>query len=268
MKVISLVNGSLTSHTTAIYALYYAKQLDVNLDFIYIKDKEDIKDVENSIQDIQDLASSFEIENNFLTFDDIEQLKDYIETKDVDMLFCSTRENRSIYDKSFVAKIISKNIKVDMCIAKIVKVGRAYNIDKMVMPVRDSKLSVKKFTVFSTFSLSYNSKSEIYSIDKISKIDFSKKTVEMIKQRLKEVVFNFRHYIRLGKMMKFKFSIKHDYSFDKDKRIEEHISKHSYDLMIMGGHHNKSLFTTHPIDILFDKPLINTIYFIPFKEEL
>jgi len=268
MKIISLVNGSLISHTTAVYALYYAKQLGFNLSFIYIKDKEDMQDVENSIQDIQDLALSLKIENNFLTFDDLEQLKNHIETKDVDMLFCSTRQNRSIYDKSFVAQIIAKNIQVDICVAKIVKIGRAYNVDKIIMPVRDSKLSVNKFTVFSTFSLSYNSKSEIYSIDKISKIDFSKKSVEVIKQRLQKVIFNFRHYLRLGKMMNFKFAIKHDYSFGEDERIEEHIAKHSYDMMIMGGHHNKSLFTNHPIDILFDKPLMNTIYFIPFKDEL
>jgi len=94
MKIISLVNGSLISHTTALYALYYAKQLGFNLSFIYIKDKEDMQDVENSIQDIQDLALSLKIENNFLTFDDLEQLKNHIETKDVDMLFCSTRQNR------------------------------------------------------------------------------------------------------------------------------------------------------------------------------
>jgi len=268
MKVISLVNGSLTSHTTAVYALYYAKQLGVNLSFIYIKDKEDIQDVENSIQDIQDLASSFGIENHFLTFDNLEQLKNYIETKDIDMIFCSTRQNRSIYDKSFIAQIIAKNIQVDICVAKIVKVGRAYNIDKIIMPIRDSKLSVKKFTVFSTFSLSYNSKSEIYSIDKISKIDFSKKTVEVIKQRFQEVIFNLRHYLRLGKMMNFKFAIKHDYAFVEGERIQEHIASHSYDLIIMGGHHNKSLFTKHPIDLLFDKPLVNTIYIIPFKDEL
>jgi len=268
MKVISLVNGSLTSHTTAVYALYYAKQLGINLSFIYIKDEENIQDVENSIQDIQDLALSFGMKSDFLTFDDLEELKNYIETKDVDMLFCSTRQKRSIYDKSFVAEIIAKNIQVDISVAKIVKIGRAYNIDKIVMPIRDSKLSVKKFTVFATFSLTYNSKSEIYSIDKISKINFSKKTVEMIKQRLQKVIFNLRHYLRLAKMMNFKFAIKHDYAFGEDEKIQEHIAKHSYDLMIMGGHHSKNLFTTHPIDVLFEKPIINTIYFIPFKNEL
>lgn len=100
MKVITLVNGSLTSHTTAIYALYYAKQLGMNLSLVYIKDKENIDEVKNSIEDVRDLALSFGIENDFITFENINELKHYVDVKDVDMLFCSTRQHKSIYDKS------------------------------------------------------------------------------------------------------------------------------------------------------------------------
>ncbi|MDB2405517.1 hypothetical protein N9W00_01105, partial [Arcobacteraceae bacterium] len=116
------------------------------------------------------------------------------------------------------------------------------------------------------FSLAYNAKSEIYSVDKISKIDFSKKTVEIIKQKLQKVVFNLRHYIRLGKMIDFKFAIRHDYAFVEGDKIQEHIANHGYDLIIMGGHHSKNFFWKHPVDILFEKPLTNTIYFIPYKD--
>ncbi len=266
MKVISLVNGSLSSHTTAIFALHYAKQLTLDFSLIYIQDEHTSQYVENTLEDIMNLASSFGIKSSFFTLANLEELKVFVESKDSDVLFCSTRQNKTIYDKSFLTEILKLQIKVDIAVVKVVKIGRAHNIEKIIMPIRDTKLSVNKFTFFSAFSLAYNAKSEIYSVDKISKIDFSKKTVEVIKQRLQEVIFNLRHYLLLGKMMDFKFAIKHDFAFVEGDRIQEHIAHHGYDLLIMGGHHHKSLFWKHPIDILFEKPMSNTIYFIPFKE--
>jgi nucleotide-binding universal stress UspA family protein len=268
MKTITLVNGSLTSHTTAIYALEYAKQLNLSFTLAYVIDQEDPYDVENSLKDIQDLSNSYEIENNFLIFENLLQLKQYIEAKDIDMLFCSTMQNKSIYDKSFLTEILKKKIKVDIAVVKVVKIERAYSVDKIVMPIRASKLSVKKFTLFSTFSLAYSAKAEIYSVDKISKMNMASVTIENIKTKLQSVIFNLRHYLRVAKMMNFKFAIKHDYAFTEDETVQAHIAKHGYDLIIMGGHHEKEFFWKHPIDILFDKPMINTIYFIPFKDEL
>lgn len=266
MKVISLVNGSLTSHTTAIFALHYAKQLSLDFCLVYIHNEETVEYVKNSIEDIEDLASSFGVSNDFETFKNLEELKQFVESKDIDTLFCSTKQHKTIYDRSFLTRILDMQIKVDIAVVKVVKIGRAHNIDKIIMPIRDAKLSVNKFTLFSTFSLTYDAKSEIYSVDKISKIDFSKKTVEVIKQRLQEIIFNLRHYLRLGKMIDFKFAIRHDYAFVEGEKIQAHIANHGYDLIIMGGHHQKSFFWKHPIDILFEKPLTNTIYFIPYKD--
>lgn len=244
MKVISLTNGSLISHTTAIYAIHYAKQLNYNLDLIHIKEKDDTSFIQDNVEDIINLAKSFDIETNFLIFDNIYELEQYINLKDIDMVFCSTRQNKSIYDKSFVTKLISHNIKTDLCIAKIVKIGAAYNIDKIIMPIRGSKLSVKKFTLFSNFSLSYKAKSEVYSVDKISKINFSFKSVDVIKQKLQDIIFDLRHYIKLSNMIGFKFAIKHDYVFNEGDKIQTHIAQHNYDLIIMGGHHEKSFGNT------------------------
>jgi hypothetical protein len=268
MRVISLVNGTLTSHTTAMYALQYTKQLGIHISFVHIKNHESFDEVRDTIDDIQKLALSFGIKNDFITLDDLNQLKEYIESKEVDMLFCSTTQNKSIYEKSFVTEIISKNIKVDLAIVKVVKIGRAYNVDKIILPIRGSKLSVKKFSLFSTFSLAYGAKSEIYSIDKISRMNMAGVTIENIKQKLQEVIFNLQHYLRLAKLMNFKFAIKHDYAFTENEKVQAHIATHGFDLIIMGGHQHKEFFWKHPIDVLFDKPIINTIYFIPSRDDL
>lgn len=268
MKVVTLVNGSLSSHTTAVYALNYAKQLGIGLSFVYLKEQNDEMQVQEHIQDIIELADSFEIANEFIVFDTFSQLKEFLNKKDIAMLFCSTRKNSSIYDQSFVRKIEKLNAPIDMAVVKVVKVGGANNIEKIIMPIRGSKLSVQKFTFFTLMSLAYDTKAEVYSVDKISKFSFAVQDTAAVKEKLQNVIFNLRHYLHLAKSIDFKFAIKHDYTMAEGDRVHEHIATHGYDLIIMGGHHYRSFFHSHPIDVLFDKPLVNTIYMIPYKEQL
>ncbi len=268
MKVVTLVNGSLSSHTTAIYALYYAKQMGAGLEFVYLKEENNVDEVRNHIQDIKDLADSFEIDNEFVYFETLPLLKEYLEKKDISILFCSTKKNSSLYAESFVRKIVRFKIPLDMAVVKVVKVGRAHNIEKIVMPIRDSKLSVHKFNFFSTVSLAYEAKSEIYSVDKISRFRLSYQNNISLKEKLQNVIFNLRHYLQLAKSMEFRFAIKHDYAFVEGERVQEHIAKHRFDLIIIGGHYSRNIFKSHPIDVLFNRPMVNTIYFIPYKEQL
>lgn len=268
MKVVTMVNGSLSSHTTALYALYYAKQFNATLSFLYLKENNSTQEVEEHIQDIKDLADSFDVVNEFISFDSLFSLKEFLRKMDITILFCSTKKNSSIYSQSFVKTIENFKVPLDIAVVKVVKVGRAHNIDKIIMPIRDSKLSIHKFTFFTLMSQAYDAKAEIYSIDKISKIHFANEDSASIKQKLQNVIFNLRHYMQLAKSIDFKFSVKHDYAFVEGDRVQEHIAKYEYDLIIMGGHHEKNFFRSHPIDILFDKPLTNTIYIIPYKEQL
>lgn len=267
MKVISLVNGSLSSHTTAVYAVHYAKQLQYDLVLVYIGSSTDNKNLEQSVEDIKNLSLSLAINVEFINFSFIGELKTYVSVKGVDMIFCSVKYNKTIYDRSFFTAILRNDIQADFSLVKVVKIARAHSVEKIIMPARGSQVSVKKFSLFTTLSKSYDAKAEIYSVDKISKIDFSKKTAEIIKQRLQEIIFDLRHYLRLGKMNDFRFAIRHDYAFVEGDKIQEHIAHHRYDLIVVGGHHKKSLFFRHPIDVLFEKPSCNTIYFIPYKEQ-
>ncbi|MBN2782993.1 MAG: hypothetical protein JXQ66_07125, partial [Campylobacterales bacterium] len=73
-------------------------------------------------------------------------------------------------------------------------------------------------------------------------------------------------YFRLSNMIDYKFTLKHHYALAEGANVLSHIAKHNYDLAIVGAHHEKRFFkASHPIDILFEKPIINTIYFIPGK---
>ncbi len=141
------------------------------------------------------------------------------------------------------------------------------SVDKIVMTIRGSKLSVKKFFFFTAFTLAYNAKAEIYSLDKSSKGEMANLSTQQERERFQEILFNLKHYFALAKMMHLKFSLKHDFALLADEKVTAHIAKNNYDLTIIGGHHDKSFFGHHPIDILFKTPITNTLFFIPYKDQ-
>lgn len=268
MRVVSLINGSLISETSSVYALNYAKKLGATFDLVHIKSQDSLNEVKQSVENLSTIASAADVENEFLIFENLKGFIKYVDEKDIDMIFCSTRQNHSLFDKSFVQILIRAGMKTDLAVVKVVKLSMQNNVDRIVLPIRGSKLSVKKFSFFTTFALSYNSKAEIYSIDKISKGKMAVLNTQKEKNRLKEIIFSLRHYLRIGKMLEFKFSIKHDFALAEGERVKAHIANHGYDLAVVGGHHDRSFFGQHPIDVLFKNPILNIIYFIPYKDEL
>lgn len=268
MVVISLINGSIISETAAIYALKYAKKLEYKYILAHIQGSDALEDVQKSVQNITKLSTNNGVESEFISFETLDEFIKFVAIKDIDMLFCSTRHKHTLFDKSFVKSLLKKNIKADLAVLKVVKIGVAQSVDKIILPIRDSKLSVRKFALFASFSLIYDAKSEIYSVDKVRNRNLAKIDLTVQKKKLKEIVFNLRHYLKLSKLMDFKFSIKHDYALQESDVVLSHIAKNEYDLAIVGGHHDKSFFGGHPIDILFEKPIINTLYFIPHKDEI
>lgn len=263
MIVISLINGSMISETSSLYALKYAKQLNLKLYLVHIKSNDSLEDVKKSVGNIETLISKYDVEYEFIILDTLKELKKIVQKRDVDMLFCSTRHKHSFFDKSFVKTIIKQNMKVDLSVVKIVKIGLAQSVDRVILPIREAKLSVKKFALFSTFIAMFDAKAEIYSIDKTSNKRLFDIDVYKQKNRLKDVVFNLRHYLKLMKLQNMKFSIKHDYAKKESDIVQTHVAGGKYDLAIVGAHIDKSYFSSHPIDILFQKPMINIIYFIP-----
>lgn len=268
MRVVSLINGSLTSQTASIYALHYVKTLELPFSIIHIKNTKDtLDDVNKSYKDIEEKALQFGLEIDLKLFENLLEFKTFINTHDIDMLFCSTKYHHSILDTSFSKSLIQMKLKADIAIVKVLKVYGAEIVENIILPIRDSKLSVKKFTLFSVFAKAYNAKSEIYSVDKISKSDAA--WIDKIdkKKKLEEIIFSLRHYLRLAKIMNFKFSIKHDFAFIQGDLVKSHIVKQNHDLIIIGAHHKNTFFGSHPTDILFKDPIVNSIYFIPYKDE-
>lgn len=265
MKVISLINGSMISENSSMYALHYAKSFNLKLSLVHIKESDELLMIEKVFKGVEKVAAIFNLEVELFIHESFNEFEDFLQNNNVDIIFCSTKQQHSIYENSFAKKIIKMNLKVDLAIVKIVKLGSYENIENIIMPIRGHHLSVNKFTFFATMVNAYNASAEIFSIDEIKRSQIASLDAKKVNKKLQEITFNLRHYFRFAKLMDMKFSIKHHFTLTESEDVQSHIAKNDYDLSIVGGHHEKRFFSSHPIDILFERPIINTIYHIEAK---
>lgn len=254
--------------TSSTYALYYAKSLSLKLSLVHIQENDKLAFIEKVYADIQRLAASLEVEVELILYDNFEEFEQFIKDKNVDILFCSTKHKHSLFEESFAKRVIKLDMRVDLAIVKVVKFATANSVDKIIMPIRGHHLSVNKFTFFSSLVNAYYAKAEIFSVDEITKHQMASLDAKAMKVKLQDVLFHLRHYFRLADIMKLKFTMKHRYALSRQDEIQAHITKNSYDLAIVGGHRKKNFFYHNFIETLLEKPILNTIYFIPFNDEV
>ncbi|MFA6137089.1 MAG: hypothetical protein WC667_03270 [Sulfurimonas sp.] len=268
MRVVSLINSNMICETSSIYALHYAKGFALKLSLVHIKENNKLQAIDKVFADIKKLASSLDVEVELIIYESLKELEQLVFDKNIDMLFCSTKYERPLFEQSFAKRVIKLGLRVDLAVVKVVKFTGAVGVDKIIMPIRGHQLSVKKFTFFSAFVNAYTAAAEIFSVDEIKKHPVAWLDAKAVKIKLQEVTFHLRHYFKLAVIMKMKFSLRHSYALIEGDEVQSHIAKNSFDLAIIGGHHKKNIFHHHPIEALFEKPMINTIYFIPFNDEV
>ncbi len=267
MRVVSLINSNMICETSSIYALHYAKSFSLKLSLVHIKENDKLPAIDKVFADIKKLATSLDVEVELIIYESLKELEQLILDKNIDILFCSTKHDRSIFEQSFVKKVIKLGLRVDLAVVKVVKFTGAVGVEKIIMPIRGYQFSINKFTFFTAFVNAYSATAEIFSVDEIKKSQAALLSAKDVKIKLQNVMFNLRHYFRLAIIMNIKFSIKHSYALIEGYEVQSHIAKNSYDLAIIGGHHKRNFFYCHPIETLFEKPMINSIYFIPCDDD-
>ncbi|MCX6076161.1 MAG: hypothetical protein NTW78_04650 [Campylobacterales bacterium] len=268
MRVVSLINSNMICETSSIYALHYAKAFTLKLSLVHIKENDKLSIIDKVFADIKKLAASLDVEVELIIYESFKELEQLILDKNIDILFCSTKHERPLFEQSFAKRVIQLGLRVDLAVVKVVKFAGAMSIEKIIMPIRGHQLSVKKFTFFTAFVNAYTATAEIFSVDEIKQHPAAWLDAKAVKIKLQEVTFHLRHYFKLAVMMKMKFSLRHSYALIEGDELQSHIARNSFDLAIVGGHHKKSIFHHHPIEALFEKPMINTIYFIPFNDDV
>ncbi|MBN2782704.1 MAG: hypothetical protein JXQ66_05640, partial [Campylobacterales bacterium] len=182
MRVVSLINDMMVSESSSFYALHYAKELGIKLSLVHVSETNQYEMVKKTYRNIKKIAIKLGVEIDLLIFDNLLKFKEFVKVENIDIIFCSTKYKHTILDRSFAKTILRMGLQVDLAIVKVVKLGVAQNVEKIIMPIRGHHLSVNKFTFFTTLIKGYKANSEIFSIDKITKSEMASLDAKKIKQ--------------------------------------------------------------------------------------
>ena len=137
------------------------------------------------------------------------------------------------------------------------------------MPIKSSRVSIKKFTFFASMVRAYQARSEIYSVTVVNRWKWHNIDISATKERLEKINSKLFHYIKLFKLLNLHLRIKHAFTQNEAEQVLHHLSHHNFDLMVIGG---KRLSTfsrflgEKPIEKILRNSPINTIAFYPKKE--
>lgn len=272
MKVIAAINGTITAESMAFFALKYAQIQNLTLLLLHIENKkDDLNEVEASMDRITMLATSQNIqtERAILKGPIKKTIRVFLSNNFADIIFCSTRKEKNFITNSFSLLLTKLELNIDIAIVRIVTISNVMDVSNVILSIKKDRLSVKKFTFFSTLASAYGADGEIYSLTGMSKFELSKIGIHEVRERLSLINYNLRHYIKLSNIMNFTLSIKHDFTNNEAQKILSHIVKSKAQLVVVGA---KRLTVTSffkqemPIETLMREASINTIAYYPYED--
>lgn len=138
MRVVSMVNGSLLSETASIYAIAYAKSVQLPLSLLFIDNgEESVEKLELAVASLQALAEASEVECEVVTLEGkvIEQLKHFVQLYSIDTLFCATRKQSNTH--SFSDQIVNSALETDVAVVKIKNISHVRSVHRILLAAGD-----------------------------------------------------------------------------------------------------------------------------------
>ncbi|OGQ95641.1 MAG: hypothetical protein A2521_17235 [Deltaproteobacteria bacterium RIFOXYD12_FULL_57_12] len=267
MKVIAAVNGLVTAEVAALYALHYARVFGFTLSLLHVINPDDNRDeVEKSMTAIEEAAMPFgtATERIFLDGDPVRAIKGFLAETRADVLFCSTRMRRRFFENSLSERLTRLSLPVDLAVVRVVHPNAAHLAQNSVLPIREDRLSEKKFTLFAALTKAYAASAEIYSVSVTGKRKLAELDLPATRELLRRINGRLVHYVRLARLMDVPLRLKHAFATNEVDQILHHLSHHEFQLAIIGGQRLSAmsrLFGERPIERLFRYTPVNTIAF-------
>lgn len=272
MKVVAAINGSLVAEGSAFLALQYAKQQSLDLLLLHVKNEKDsLESVDSSFKEITHAAikEGVACETMLLEGKPYEVIPHYLQSLHIDTFFCSTRIRQSYFTNSFSERLLKMHLDTDVAVVRIVHMNNFKELDGIMLPIKDAKLSVRKFTFVSTLATAYESDVEIFSLSMTTKNRLAKFDMSLLRERFARINFDLRHYKNLSQLMPFKLKIKHEFSSNETQSMLHHIAVSDCQLVIVGAKRFSFfsfLRSEKPIETLLKQSSKNMIAYYP-KED-
>ncbi|MBW2470538.1 MAG: universal stress protein [Deltaproteobacteria bacterium] len=269
MNVIAAINGQVTSEVAALYGLHFARIHEWPLTLLHVANPDDsIEAVEKSMENIEKAAAVYDLncERVILEGSPADAVKNYLFKNRSEILFCSTRfrQRRKFFNLSFSEKLAGISLPVDLAEVRVVHVHSTLSTERIVMPIKEDRMSVEKFTFFASMGRAYNASGEIYSVTVTSKKKRAGLDLGDTRRILQKIDDRLSHYEQLAKLMDIPLRFKHAIALNEIDQVLHHLSHNDFHLMIVGGarlYNYGALAGKKPIERLQRCTPVNTIAF-------
>ena len=269
MNVIAAINGQVTSEVAALYGLHFARLHGLPLVLLHVANPGDtIEAVEKSMANIEKIAGGYDMatERVILEGDPAEAVKRYLSANRSEIVFCSTRyrQRKKFFNLSFSEKLRSMSLSADLAEVRVVHIHSTLSTERIVLPIKEDRMSVEKFTFFASMARAYKASGEIYSVTITSKKRKANLDLGDTKRILQKIDDRLSHYEQLAKLMDIPLRLKHSLALNEIDQVLHHLSHNDFQLMVVGGERLSayaSFAKPKPIERLQRSTPVNTIAF-------
>jgi hypothetical protein len=269
MNVIAAINGQVTAEVSALYGLHFARNHGLPLVLLHVINPDDsLEAVEKSMANIEAVAGEYDMatERIMLEGRPAETVKRYLLENKSEILFCSTRyrQRKKFFNLAFSEKLTGMILPVDLAVVRVVHVHSTLSTERIVLPIKEDRMSVEKFTFFASMARAYNANGEIYSVTVTSQKGKARLNLGDTKRILQKIDDRLSHYVYLAKLMDISLRLKHSIALNEIDQVLHHLSHNDFHLMIVGGERlsaYSSFRKPKPIERLQRYTPVNTIAF-------
>ncbi len=269
MKVVAAMNGLVSSDVAALYALRYAALFDHTLCLLHVLNPTDRREeVEMSMAEAEEAAFHYGVktERVFLTGEPADAIEKYLAATRTDTLFCSTRirKKKRFFQNSLSEKLSRLSLPANLAVLRVAHVNAVFVTENILLPIREDRLSARKFAFFSAMAKAFGAATEIYSIHPADRRRIDAMDTHTARMLFQKINSRLGHYANTMKLLDIPLTIKHALTSSEVDQILHHLARHNFQLMIIGGRRLAKFpgfFRENPMERLFWHTPVNTIAF-------
>ena len=247
--------------------------LNYTLVLLHVENPADSRDeVEASMATTEEAAEEYQAktERIFLKGEPAPAIQAYLLETNADTLFCSSRMRKRFFDDSLSEKLTRLPLAADLAVVRVTHVDAAFRTENILLPLKEDRLSVKKFIFLSAVAKALGAGTEIYSISLAGNRRLADQDMGTTKALFQKINVRLAHYVKGFKLMDVPLRIKHALAENEVDQILHHLAHQEFQLMIIGGRRLSvfsMLFKENPLVRLFRYTPVNTIAFYAREEE-
>ena len=252
MRVVSLVNGSLLSEAACLYAISYARSVQLPLTLLFVDNGMDsLAGFQQSEATLKSLAKAedVEIEVVILEGDTLANLHHFAQLYAIDTLFCATRKQSKSH--SFSNKIVAAGLETDIAVVKIKNISQVRSSHRILLAAGNT-INAHAYLLWLSLLREVDSLGKLYLQNSTSA---SKATT---KSGLK---YEAEPFVRIANMLDKSVEVVNTLQPVNPEDMNNYLIANNLDLVIYDAH----AYSSRVLNQVSDESSINSILFYAWK---